>query len=119
MANTKTIISFFISICLAGDSSFSQERKKETDREQYRVTHWSTSDGLSGDQVNVMFKDIKGFLWIGGHDGELCRFDGSVFKKYPPEKVKSGAINSDSVTLFEEDSLHNIWIGTKEGISRL
>ena len=119
MAKTKTIISFFISIAgLAGDNSFSQELKKETNREQYRVTHWSTSDGLSGDQVNVMFKDIKGFLWIGGHDEELCRFDGSVFKKYPPEDVKSGAINSNKVTLFEEDSLHNIWMGTKEGLSR-
>jgi len=115
----KIFIVFVVSLIYPGSNvSFSQQLQKENKPEQYRVTHWSTSDGLSGDFVNVMFKDIKGFLWVGGHGAELCRFDGSEFKKYPPEDVKSGSINSDSVTLFEEDSLHNIWIGTNEGVSR-
>ena len=67
-----------------------------------------------------MIKDSKGFLWIGSTSpgGELCRFDGATFKKYIPDPQKSGAINSDYIQSFEEDSLHNIWIGTGKGISR-
>jgi hypothetical protein len=66
-----------------------------------------------------MFKDARGFLWVGGEsfNSELCRFDGAVFKKYLPGQ-KRGAISSDDVYTFKEDSLHNIWMGTGKGISR-
>jgi len=115
----KTIIRFLFSIfCLASNHTFSQQLKKEIKPEQYSVIHWNEEQGLPGNMANTMFKDAKGFLWIGSGNAELSRFDGSVFKKYFPEKVKSGAINSDTVSIFEEDSLHNIWMGTKEGVSR-
>ena len=70
--------------------------------------------------LHTMIKDSKGFLWIGSTTpgGELCRFDGATFKKYFPDPQKSGTINSDYIQSFEEDSLHNIWIGTGKGISR-
>ena len=70
--------------------------------------------------MHAMIKDSKGFLWIGSSSpgGELCRFDGAIFKKYIPDPQKSGTINSDYIQSFEEDSLHNIWIGTGKGISR-
>ena len=70
--------------------------------------------------MHAMIKDSKGFLWIGvgGPWRGLCRFDGAVFKKYIPDPQKSGTINSDYIQSFEEDSLHNIWIGTGKGISR-
>ena len=64
-----------------------------------------------------MIKDVTGFLWVGGYDGGLCRFDGGAFKKYRPTG-QAGMINSESIKAFAEDSLNNIWIGTKEGLSR-
>jgi len=66
-----------------------------------------------------MFKDDQGFLWVGNANGsELSRFDGGNFKKYIAYKDKPGTINSNKIYAFEEDSLHNIWIGTGRGISR-
>jgi hypothetical protein len=119
MLRIKKIINLFLfSIaCLCCSNSFAQQTQNKSVTDQYRVVHWSDDNGLPGNQANTFFKDAKGFLWIGSFSGELSRFDGSVFKKYFPENVKSGAINSDTVVVFEEDSLHNIWIGTQEGIS--
>ena len=66
---------------------------------------------------NVMIKDAFGFLWVGGQDGSLSRFDGATFKKYLPSKDESGLINSDHINALVEDSLSNIWIGTSKGLS--
>jgi len=115
----KIIISFLILIAfLPGIDSISQQPYKEIKPDQYRAVHWTTQDGLSNDQSNVMIKDVKGFLWLGSAGGALCRFDGARFKKYFPEPNKSGAINSDAIFGFVEDSLNNIWIGTGIGLSR-
>ena len=115
------IISFFVLIaCLTCSYSFSQQQKEGIKPGQYRAIHLTVKDGLSGYGLYVMFKDSKGFLWIGGTSnvGELHRFDGVVFKKYVPDAGESGEINSGYIQSFEEDSLHNIWIGTGKGISR-
>jgi signal transduction histidine kinase/ligand-binding sensor domain-containing protein len=117
----KTILPFLISIsCLAVIDSVAQQRKMEIKPDQYRAVNWTVQDGLSAYNMHAMIKDSKGFLWIGStsQGGELCRFDGARFKKYFPDPQKSGTINSDYIQSFEEDSLHNIWIGTGKGISR-
>jgi hypothetical protein len=75
-------------------------------------------DGLTADISNFMIKDAKGFMWIASGQGELCRFDGSVFKKYIPNPQKPNEIHFNEILGFVEDSLNNIWIGTKFGLSR-
>ncbi len=113
------IISFFVLIaCLTGNYSFSQQQKKEIKPDQYRAIHWTVKDGLTDDIGNIMIKDAKGFMWIASGQGELCRFDGSVFKKYIPNPQKPNEIHFNEIMGFVEDSLNNIWIGTKFGLSR-
>jgi len=99
-------------------NSIAQQRQNGIKPDQYRAINWSLEHGLSSYIANVMIKDAKGFLWVGSPGGELCRFDGTVFKKYLPDQQKGGTINSESIYSFEEDSLHNIWIGTANGLSR-
>ena len=84
----------------------------------YRAIHWTTQDGLSNDNANIMIKDSKGFLWIGSQNAALCRFDGARFKKFIPDPHKRGSINATGIFGFTEDSLKNIWIGTDKGLSR-
>ena len=113
----KIAIHVFVLIaCATGDHCFAQQNKPD----QYRAIHLTVKDGLSGYGMYTMYKDSKGFLWIGSTSnvGELHRFDGVVFKKYVPDAGESGEINSGYIQSFEEDSLHNIWIGTGKGISR-
>ena len=110
----KKILLFIIFWCAAAISVAQQ-----IEAGQYRAVNW-TYDGLSVDDLHTTIKDSKGFLWIGGTSlgGVLCRFDGATFKKYFPDPQKGGTINSDYIQSFEEDSLHNIWIGTGKGVSR-
>ena len=115
MKLSKTI-SLLLLVFSTGLVSVAQQLKKNVD--QYRAIHWNVKDGLSSDVHNVMIKDIKGFLWIGSAEGELCRFDGASFKKWIPNPNKRGAINSGGIQALKEDSLHNIWIGTAMGLSR-
>ena len=89
------------------------QNKNEVAKDSYYAILWTKDDGLPDVYTHTMFKDVSGFLWVGGEsfNSELCRFDGAVFKKYLPGQ-KRGAISSDDVYTFKEDSLHNIWMAT-------
>lgn len=113
-------ILLFITFCFVAAISVGQQIKSVSAPDSYRAVNWNVQDGLSAYGMHAMIKDSKGFLWMGSSNpgGELCRFDGATFKKYIPDPQKSGTINSDYIQSLEEDSLHNIWIGTGKGISR-
>src|SRR5438046_2528500 len=111
MVHSKKIL-FFIASCFIAAISVAQQFKSASALDPYRLVNWTVQDGSPAFGQLTMIKDSKGFLWIGSTSlgGELCRFDGAVFKKYFPDPQKSGAINSYNIQSFEEDSLHNIWI---------
>jgi ligand-binding sensor domain-containing protein len=106
------IIFFCFCLCISANAAFSQSQTPDFITDQYRAVLWSKSDGLSDDILNVMIKDVKGFLWIASDDnGKLTRFDGMNFKKYTLDPKKP--INATGkIMALKEDSLHNIWIGT-------
>src|SRR5262245_29445442 len=85
--------------CLAVSHSFSQQPHNRDITDQFRAIHWTIEDSLPSNQGNTMHKDANGFLWIGSiaTDAQLCRFDGTRFKTYYPDKNKRGAINSGSI----------------------
>ncbi len=73
---------------------------------------------LPAKDVNCIFKDSKGFMWIGTLDG-LHRFDGYTYKSYRVEESKN-SISSNMIIAIDEDSKGNIWIGTYgKGICKL
>jgi hypothetical protein len=115
----KVILGFFFMASLPCRNAIAQGNS-EFKPDQYRSIHWDVDDSLPSGNFNTMHKDANGFLWIGsGSPGaQLCRFDGTYFKLYYADKDKAGAINSATIYSFEEDSLHNIWIGTDRGLSR-
>ena len=84
---------------------------------QYRAILWDVEQGLSLGSVNCMLKDANGFVWMGTPVG-LNRFDGNHFVNYYSDKNKSGTVNSSFILSMVEDSLRNIWIGTRKGLSR-
>src|SRR5438477_8780326 len=88
--------------------SFTQITINDSAQEKYRVVQWGADDGLSMGSKNYMLKDVKGFLWVSSISG-VNRFDGKTFKNY--------FIGFADYPLIE-DSLHNIWIGTNDGICR-
>jgi ligand-binding sensor domain-containing protein len=105
-------------LCVVSLNVISQQRNFSITADEYRAVHCTTAEGLESDDNNIMIKDATGFLWIGSFRGGLYRFDGSDFRKYSPGADKGGVLNCDSIFSFREDSLHNIWMGTRKGLSR-
>src|SRR6059058_3473707 len=111
MILSKKIL-LFIMCCFAAAISVAQQIKSVNASDSYCAIYWAKDDGLPLNITNTMFKDARGFLWVGGTGGsggfdyELYRFDGAVFKKYFPDQKKKGAINSGDIYTFKEDSLH-------------
>src|SRR5580765_4217246 len=119
MTDSKKNILLFI-LCFVTLFSFAQQIKPASALDSYRAVTWTKEDGLPVSSTNTMFKDARGFLWVGGggsFNSGLYRFDGAVFKKYLAGQ-KRGALSSDDIYTFKEDSLHNVWMGTGNGISR-
>jgi ligand-binding sensor domain-containing protein len=61
-------------------------------------------------QVNVVFPDRVGYLWIGTNKG-LFRFDGLKSKHFK----KSDGFPDENITALAQDSLGRIWCGHKNG----
>lgn len=70
----------------------------------------TSSNGLSSNIVNAIYKDKLGFLWLGTQTG-LNRFDGIHITNYP--QLSGRAI----LSICESDSI-NLWIGTDTGLIR-
>jgi len=74
--------------------------------------NYSVENGLPFIQINTIFQDSRGYLWIGGYGG-LSKFDGNVFQNFSP---KNGLVNY-SVTSICEDDTHKMWVATINGLS--
>ena len=76
------------------------------------------SSGLSSNSVMAIAEDKNGFMWFGTiSQGGLNRLnaDGKTFTKFT---VKNG-LQNDQIEGILTDDLHNLWVSTAEGISRI
>ena len=78
--------------------------------------YYTQKDGLSSNIVKCIYKDSKGFVWIGTVDG-LNRFDGNSFTVYKNDPFDTSTISNNEITSIMEDGDSNLWIGTNEGLN--
>jgi ligand-binding sensor domain-containing protein len=78
------------------------------------LRRFSTSDGLSDNNVRCMLVDSKGFVWLGTDDG-LNRFDGLEFVTIRRHGGTSFSLSGNIVTDVKEDADGTLWIGTRDG----
>ncbi len=81
-----------------------------SDFKNYSFRTVTTFDGLSSNIINAIYKDERGFVWLGTQTG-LDRFDGVSVITYP--QFSGHTI----LSLVETDSIH-LWIGTDMGLFR-
>lgn len=68
-----------------------------------------TRDGLSNSQVNCVFRDSRGFVWIGTSYG-LNRYDGYRFKSFYTNPRDTTTIRDNSVTEIFESYDGKLWL---------
>ncbi|MEL7118196.1 MAG: two-component regulator propeller domain-containing protein [Bacteroidota bacterium] len=81
-----------------------------------RFDHLDVENGLSQNTVNCIFKDTRGYLWIGTNDG-LNKYDGYSFKVYKNKVEDPFSLSNNKVYCMLEDKSGTLWIGTSNGLN--
>lgn len=98
------IITALISVCLITSLLPAQ---------QLPFKQYTTQDGLSQMQIQDMFRDSRGYLWLSTRDG-VSWFNGSEFHKLGHAE---GLLGHDVRSVREDDS-GKLWIASNAGLCR-
>nr|WP_319569818.1 two-component regulator propeller domain-containing protein [uncultured Draconibacterium sp.] len=98
-------IIFFV-FCFTVHTSLAQDTK---------LNFQSIEDELSNPTVKCIFKDSKGFVWIGTNEG-LNRFDGSNIILYEKKIGDRNSLTSNGINTIIEDQNQKLWVGTGSGL---
>lgn len=71
-------------------------------QKQYSFLQVNNTDGLVNNQVTCIYKDSRGFIWIGTSAG-LSRYDGSGFVNYKHNSSDSTSIVDNYIVDIQED----------------
>lgn len=89
---------------------------------QHLIHEPGNNNSLSTSEINTLFTDSDGAIWIGTYKGKLEKMeltDGSpVLTKYPIAPAPFG-ISDYRINFIIEDNHRNIWVGTENGINIL
>ncbi|MFB6344006.1 two-component regulator propeller domain-containing protein [Saccharicrinis sp. FJH62] len=75
---------------------------------------YSQENGLPNNQIQCIFQDKQGWIWIGTSQG-LSRFDGYTFKNFLPNSSLNNSLSGNLVRVIREDRKGNLYIGTEAG----
>ena len=82
--------------------------------QQYPTRRFTMQDGLPGMNIQCIFKDSRGLLWIGTRTG-LCTYDGKQFRIIG----RLEGLNSTNIWSITEDKHGDIWLGSiDDGVIR-
>ncbi len=75
---------------------------------------FSQENGLPNNQVQCIYQDKKGWIWIGTSQG-LSRFDGYTFVNFLPNPNDTNSLSGNLVRVIKEDKNGNLLVGTENG----
>src|SRR5664279_3338902 len=76
--------------------------------------YFSQTDGLPNNQIQCIFQDKYGWIWLGTSQG-LSRFDGYRFVNFVHNPEDTSSLSGELVRVIFEDSRGNLLIGTENG----
>ncbi len=83
-------------------------------QEKVEFSYLTNKEGLSNSQVNAIWQDRDGFVWLGTQSG-LNRYDGFRIKTYLYNNMDNTSIPNNAVQEIQEDNQGNLWIHTSVG----
>lgn len=120
MSKIVKILSFILSLLVANRGYASADNANtiiSEEQEVYNYAHYTTDEGLSSNNVNVIHSCKSGQLWIGTDDG-LNAFDGYEFKEYTPDANNMANTCGKTIYDIKEYVDNNIIIATADkGVS--
>lgn len=81
--------------------------------QEYAYRNYTIHDGLVQMQVQCVFQDSRGFLWIGTKGG-VSKFDGEKFENFKKSDGLAGLHINDII----EDNEGTIWFASKYGLTK-
>ncbi len=81
--------------------------------ERYNMSCLDLASGLPHNNVNHIFVDSQGFVWISSYGGGAVRYDGYTFMS--PSFLSDKGV-SKACKGFAEDKHHRLWITYDEGV---
>ena len=82
--------------------------------DDYFFKNINTDQGLSSNSVNAIFRDQKGYLWVGTNFG-LNRYDGYNMKVFKQDISKPNSLNNNYILSLNQDNSGILWVLTKSG----
>ncbi len=81
----------------------------------YNVGYLTVSEGLPHNYVDDVYRDSRGFLWIGLGGGGLSRYDGSEFINFNITSADYPIVGNFAVEMAE-DRFERLWVATEGGL---
>ncbi len=94
-----------------------------TGKTTYYRYNKNDSTSISNNDINCIYEDHLGNIWVGTDGGGICKFDPgtSKFTRYPYirnnlfNRNNHGALDDAQVYYIVEDKKGTLWVGTNEG----
>ena len=86
-------------------------------QENVKFDRLDRADGLSNSNVNTLFIDSRGWVWIGAEDALNC-FNGTSVDVFRYDDESDNTIVEGRITNIIEDPSGQIWVGTDFGLCR-
>ncbi len=94
-------------ICILPDASSGQGNT-------FVFEHFTQENGLSNNQVQFIYQDLRGFMWFGTSQG-LSRFDGYRFRVFENDPSDSASLRGNLVRSIFQHSSGELYVGTENG----
>lgn len=109
--------SFLLSLLLVFTCITSLRAQHSSPPVSLYFNHLNANNGLTGKEVNCIYRDRRGFIWIGTSRG-LNEYDGREVKTFTHNRFNPHSIVDDFIENIVEDDSGYLWIGTRSGISQ-
>lgn len=114
----KNILIYLTLILLMTMPIYAEFDYLETEQDIERTFEWlDRESGISNMSISSIFQDKYGFIWFGTQGG-LNRYDGNeviIFRNNPFDE--KSLENNLIQTMYYDESAHEIWLGTYQGVS--